>query len=280
MSTVPKNATDGLSGQVAIITGGGRGLGRAFAQTLAAAGVKVAIMARTASQLNETVALIQEAGGTALAFTADVTDRPTMEQIVAEIEGQLGSVDVLVNNAAVATPAGYDWEVDPDEWWRTLEINVRGPYLYTHAVLTGMMARRSGRIVNVSSEAAHSGQHPYLTAYCASKAALTQMTNLLATAVKEYGISVFALSPAGPTTMVESLATSLKIPEQVRVHVRKSIMDGAGIAESVSMLMFLVSGQADVLTGRHIRWWDTPDELLHRADEIIRSDLYAMRLRL
>src|SRR4051794_8095960 len=107
--------TKNLAGQVALITGGGRGLGRAFAQALTAAGTKVAITARTESQLNETIALIEGAGGTAIAFTVDVTDRPAMEQVVAEVEGRLGPIDILVNNAAVLTPLGHDWEVDPDE---------------------------------------------------------------------------------------------------------------------------------------------------------------------
>ncbi|MBI3943187.1 MAG: SDR family oxidoreductase [Chloroflexi bacterium] len=282
MSTEPGSATDGLSGQVAIVTGGGRGLGRAFAQALAAAGVKVAITARTETQLNETVRLIEHAGGTAIAFTADVTDRPAMERVANEVEKQFGPVDILVNNAAVITPLGYSWEVDADEWWRALEINVRGPFLCTQVILPGMVVRRRGRVINVTSGAAH-GPIPYASAYCTSKAALSHMTNVIAAEVKEYGIKVFALGPSGATAMIETIATSPKVPEEVRSSTRRSLEEPSGWIErtekSVKLLMLLVSGQADFLTGRHIGWPDSIDELLHHADDIVRDDLYTLRRR-
>lgn len=274
-----KSATRPFPDQVALITGGGRGLGRAFAQALTAAGAKVAITARTQSQLNETVTLIEAAGGTAIAFTVDVTDRPAMEHVIREVEEKLGPIDRLVNNAAVLTPLGYDWEVDLDEWWRTMEINVRGPFLCTQLVLPHMMTRRRGRIVNISSVAAHEA-FPYATTYCASKAALTQMTNWLAAAVKEHGISVFALAPFSPTDMLEILATSPNVPAEVNVAFRAALLEAASQTQaSVQMLMFLASGQADQFTGRHISHSDSMDDLLLRSEEILRDDLYTLRLR-
>src|SRR5204863_8733084 len=132
--------------------------------------------------------LIEGVGGRAIAFTADVTDQPAMQQVVAAVESQLGPVDILINNAAVITPLGYEWEVDPDDWWRTLEINLRAPFLCTRLVLPGMLARHQGRIVNVSSVAAYEPL-PYASAYSTSKAALSHMTRLLAASVKKYGLS-------------------------------------------------------------------------------------------
>lgn len=276
MSMDLSNQTNGVSGQVAIITGGARGLGRAFAQALVKAGVTVAITARTEADLQETVDLIEATGGSITAFTADVTDRSSMERVVGNVEKECGPIDILVNNAAVVTPLGFDWEVDLDEWWRTMEINVRGPYLCTQLVLPGMMARRHGRIVNITSGAAY-GIHPYGTAYCTSKAALTQMTNLLAAAVKEFGISVFALAPSGSTAMIATLATSASVPDQVNAQFKKALVDGGRTEESVRMLMFLLSGQVDDLTGRHISHSDVIDELLRRIDEIVQHDLYTLR---
>lgn len=270
--------TNDLSGQVAIITGGGRGLGRAFAQAIAKAGGSVAVIARTEEQLQETVRLIEETGGTAIAFAIDVTDASAMASVVAAVEQRLGQIDILINNAAVLTPLGNDWEIDPMEWWRTLEINVLGPFLATQAVLPGMMARQAGRIVNVSSGAGHT-VHPYATAYCTSKAALTHMTNLLAAGVKEFGISVFALDPLGPTAMAELLATSAKVPTEMNTAFRKFVDEATGLTESVSMLMFMLSGRADGLNGRQFSWGDSPDELLRRKDDIVRDDLYTLRLR-
>jgi NAD(P)-dependent dehydrogenase (short-subunit alcohol dehydrogenase family) len=277
MSVATNSATHDLAGQVALVTGGGRGLGRAFAQALATAGVAVAVTARTETQLDETVRLIEDAGRTVIAFTADVTDHLAMKHVVAEVERQLGPIDVLINNAAVITPLGYDWEVDLDEWWHTLEINVRGPYLCTRLVLPSMMERRQGRIINVSSGAAYN-MHPYATAYCASKAALSTMTRLLAAAVKEYGIHAFALSPGGPTAMIETLATSSKVPEHVNARGRRILAEPSdGVEKSVRMLMSLVSGQADALTGRHIDATDSIDDLQRRIDEIVQNDLYILR---
>ena len=278
MSNNASPRTDKLSGQVALITGGGRGLGRAFAQALAKAGCLVAITARTEAELNETERLINEHGGTAISFIADVTDRPAMEQVVTKVEDQFGVVDILVNNAAVITPLGYDWEVDAEAWWRTMEINVRGPFLCTQIVLPGMMARGKGRIINITSGAAY-GLHPYGTAYCTAKIALSRMTNLLAESVKEHGITVFALAPGGPSAMVEILATSPNVPEEINTHFRQALEASHKTEESVQMLLFLLSGQADKLTGRHISHTDSIDDLLQRTDEILRDDLYTPGLR-
>ncbi|MCW5849397.1 MAG: SDR family oxidoreductase [Anaerolineae bacterium] len=281
MTTEPSSAPHSLSGQVAIVTGGGRGLGRAFAQALASAGVMVAITARTEAELNETLRLIENTGGTAIAFTADVTDRAAMQDVLGEVERRFGPLDILVNNAAVLPPLGYDWEVDPDEWWRALEINVRGPFECTRLVLPGMMARRQGRIVNITSGAAYS-VHPYASAYCTSKAALSQWTTQVAAGVKDYGMSIFALGVSGPTTMIDTIVASPKVPESVRALFRKS-QEGTRRAEaaaaSTRMLLLLLSGQADALTGRHIECNDPIDELLQRADEIVRDDLYTLRRR-
>jgi len=274
-----KRAPGSLDGQVALITGGGRGLGRAFAQALATTGVKVAVTARTERELDETHALITETGGIVRVFSADVTDRHTMEQMVGSVAEEFGPVDILVNNAAIITPLGYDWDIDPDTWWRTLEINLRGAYLCAHLVLPAMMQRRSGRIINVTSGGAHHVV-PFGTAYCTSKAALSQWTNMLAAAVQEHGISVFALAPAGPTAMLQTLATSPNVPQEVNAHFQAALEEGESwIQDSVRLLMALISGQADRLTGRHISYDDSIDDLLRRTDEIIEKDLYTLRLR-
>jgi NAD(P)-dependent dehydrogenase (short-subunit alcohol dehydrogenase family) len=269
----------GLAGQVALVTGGGRGLGRAFARALAAEGVKVAFTGRTERELAETQTLIQEAGGASCAFPADVTDRGAMERVVAAMTDQFGPADILVNNAAILTPLAFDWDINPDEWWRTIEVNLRGPYLCTHLVLPSMMERHSGRIVNVTSGAAHM-VHPYGTAYCASKAALSHWTNLLAAGLKEYGINAFALSPLGRTAMIEILAASPYVSEELRAVARSTLREpDHGTPASVQMLLFLLSGRADGLTGRHIPF-DVPiDDLVRCTDEIVQDDLYALRLR-
>src|SRR5262245_27237905 len=140
-----------LSGQVALVTGGGRGIGRAVAAALAGAGAAVEVLARSAGQLAEVVDAHTRAPGRALTHPADVTDRNAVEAAVAAVERQLGAVDLLVNNAGVGGPVGPLAESDPDAWWRCLAVILRGPLLCSRAVLPGMLARRRGRIVNVAS---------------------------------------------------------------------------------------------------------------------------------
>jgi NAD(P)-dependent dehydrogenase (short-subunit alcohol dehydrogenase family) len=126
-----------LAGQVALITGGGRGLGRAFALALAQTEALVAVTARTRSELDETVRLIEQNGGRALAVPADVTDRQAVATIVDTVTARFGAIDLLINNAGIVTPLGPLWEIDPDEWWRSMEINLRSVLLCSSAVLPG-----------------------------------------------------------------------------------------------------------------------------------------------
>jgi 3-oxoacyl-[acyl-carrier protein] reductase len=277
-SKVPSN-TD-LTGQVSLITGGGRGLGQGFAQALASAGSDVAVTARTASQVHETVNTINDAGGRAIGFSVDVTDQGSMKHIIRTIEGELGAVDILVNNAGVVSPTGRDSEIEPDDWWRTMEINVKGPYICTRAILPGMIDRGRGRIVNITSSAAYS-VHPYVTAYCAAKAALSHFTRCLATAVQESGISVFAYAPGFVrTSITEHVADPTKMPEGSSARYRRHFDAGSddSMEDATKKLLFLVSGKADALTGRHISIHDPEDEMLRDIDTIRANNLYTLGL--
>jgi NAD(P)-dependent dehydrogenase (short-subunit alcohol dehydrogenase family) len=142
-----------LRGTVCLITGGGRGIGRMLAQSLAGAGAAVGLIARSGDELAEAVQLVTASGGTATAARADVTDERAVDDAIAALFRRLGPVDLLVNNAGVSGPVGDAWQVDPAGWWRAVEINLRGVFLCSRAVLPGMTARGAGRIVNLTSEA-------------------------------------------------------------------------------------------------------------------------------
>ena len=280
MSADPSHPLVDLTGQVALVTGGGRGLGRAFAVALAKAGAHVAVTARTAEPLAETVAMVERAGGRALAITGDVSEPDAVAHVVRTAESQLGPVDILVNNAGAVGPLGYDWEVDLEDWWRTFEINVRGPFLYARAVLPGMVKRQRGRIVNISTGAAF-GRLPQMDAYGATKAALTQWTKCLAADIQAHGVTVFAFHPGMVRTPMLDYLTSPDVPNAVQALFHSLLSEGRDvpIERSAQMLLFLVSGKADALAGRFIRALDNEEELVRRAEEIRRDDLHVVTLR-
>ena len=279
MSDDPSTPGD-LTGQVALVTGGGRGLGRAFAIALAKAGVRVAVTGRTAEPLAETVELIERAGGQALAVPGDVSEPEAVAHVVRTAESQVGLVDILVNNAGTVGALGYDWEVDPEEWWHTFEVNVRGPFLYARAVLPGMVKRQRGRIINVST-AAGFNRLPQMDAYCATKAALTQWTKCLAADIQAHGVVVFALHPGFVRTPMVDYLISPDVPNAVQALFHSALSQGRDvpIERSAQMLLFLVSGRADALSGRFIRAQDNEEELVRRVEEIRRDDLHVVTLR-
>ena len=177
-----------LTGQVAVVTGGGRGIGREIARQLAAAGATVCVTARTLSQLEETKALIKSAGGSCLTCEMDVLDQSRVEDVLGDIAQRLGKIDLLVNNAGISgQQVRTPWEQPVEDWWRVQEVNLRGPFICSKAVIPGMIQRGRGRIIMVGSHIAFYPL-PMATAYSVSKAALTRLTDNLAEALREHRI--------------------------------------------------------------------------------------------
>jgi NAD(P)-dependent dehydrogenase (short-subunit alcohol dehydrogenase family) len=231
--------------------------------------------------LAETAALVERAGGRALAIPGDVTAPDVVTRVTSTAESQLGPISILVNNAGVVGPLGYDWHADPEDWWRTFEVNVLGPFRCAREVLPGMVARGRGRIVNLSSGAAFN-RLPRMGAYCATKAAVTQWTKILAEDTRAHGIAVFAFHPgAVRSSMLAGLTEPPDVPREVRDMFRAVLNQGRDtpVERCAQMLLFLVSGRADALSGRFIRAQDNEDELVRRAEEIQRNDLHTVTLR-
>ncbi len=274
-----------LNGQVAIVTGGGRGLGRAYALALADAGAAVAVTARTAPELQEVVQEIKQNGGRALAIPADVTDAKAIRQMVATVEQNLGPVDLLINNAGVLRAIGRIAEVEADDWWREVEINVRGPFLCSQAVLPGMIERKRGRIINLASGAGL-GAIDAGSAYCLSKAAIIRLSESLAIETKEQGIAVFAIHPGTVRTpMNEYMHDSALVGQRaswLQQWFRQLYAEGKDtpIERSVELVLQLASGKADALSGRYLDVDTDLDELIGQAEVIQRDDLRVLRLRL
>ena len=239
----------------------------------------MAVSARSQDQLDETVALIDRDGGRALAILADVTDRFSVEFMVAEAERRLGPIDLLVNNAGVAGPVGPLWENDPNDWRRCLDINVDGPFLCCRAVLPGMIARRHGRIINLTSGIGNRS-YPYLSAHNVAKTAVTRLTETLADETREHGVSVFLMTPGlvqtgMPSEIGGSDAGKKWLPGFAANHAANAQPPDRAAA----LCLYLSAGKADVLSGPYINVRDDVEDLVRRAPDIERDDLYALRLR-
>src|SRR5713101_3631112 len=237
--------------EVALVTGAGRGLGRAFSIGLAAAGMRVAAVARSASQIAETVCLIEDAGGTAIALIADVADPLAVRRMAEEARERLGPIGLLINNAGAGGPFGPTWEADPGDWWRCFETNRRGPFLCCREIVPGMIAAGRGRIINVASGAGTRGI-PYMSAYVSSKAALIRFSETLAGELKESGVSVFAIQPGTVrTAMAEEVLNSREALRWLPWF-KKTFDEGGDVTAvpATALVLFLASGKADALSGR------------------------------
>ncbi|MBI2161864.1 MAG: SDR family oxidoreductase [Candidatus Rokubacteria bacterium] len=186
--------------RVALVTGGGRGIGREIALALAREGCAVAVAARTTREVEAAAAAVRLAGPAALAVPLDVTDPAGVTRAVAHVADTLGPVEVLVNNAGIAESAPL-LKTEPELWERHMKVNATGPYLMTRAVLGGMLERGWGRVINIASLAGLHGA-PYVTAYTASKHALVGFTRALAMEVSGKGVTANALCPGYVATDV------------------------------------------------------------------------------
>jgi 3-oxoacyl-[acyl-carrier protein] reductase len=271
---------DELKGQVAIVTGGGRGFGQATARKLASQGAAVTVTSRTQSQLDETKASIEAAGGRALAMVADVTSQADWERVVAETESKLGPVTLLVANAALSDPAGPVYDIDPDVWQKTLDTNVMGAVRGGRAVLPGMVERRAGRMIIVSSGAALAAT-PYTSPYRVSKAALLRLAEIMALEVKDFGVSVFAIHPGVIDSTILDSAVRTEAGRKWTPHLVAMIESGRGLTgtdQCADCCAFLASGAADGLTGRYISATEDYRALAARAGEVAEKELQVLRL--
>ena len=250
--------SDQLEG-VALVTGGGRGIGASIARELADAGMKVAVTGRTAEQVSAVAAEID-----GLALTGDVSVADDVERWVATTEERLGPIDLLAANAGIGIRDGATWELPVEEWWRVQEVNVLGVHLTVRSVVPLMLERESGRIVITGSGAAYlPGSRG--TAYSASKAAVCRYGETLANELAGR-IPVFFYSPG-----------------LVRTEMTDRFGDDAPWTPpelAPQLVRVLASGRADALAGRYIHAeHDDVEDLIVRADQIVADDLNAIRLR-
>jgi len=199
-----------LTERVAVVTGGGRGLGRGIALALAEFGADVAVIARSTDEITQVAAEIRETVGVrAVAVTCDVADWDAVQRAVDEIEAELGYVNLLVNNAGILGPIDITTRTDPAQWALTQQINVNGAYFMLRAVLPGMLKRKWGRIINISSGAARNTGMSHLSAYSVSKAALNMLTLAVGAEIAETDANVRVNSVA-PGVIDTAMQTTIR----------------------------------------------------------------------
>jgi NAD(P)-dependent dehydrogenase (short-subunit alcohol dehydrogenase family) len=239
----------------AIVTGGGRGIGRATALALARSGRPVSVLARSQAQVDETTALIRQAGGRAAAFAADVSDEASVTGAVRAAEQAFGPCEVLVNIAAVNGPVALTANIDPAAWDEVLRINLTGTFLMCRTVLPGMVTAGRGRVLNTISGLATRVQ-PGLAAYSASKAAVAQFSAVLAQEYADSGVKAFAVNPGIVRTALLEELIGLPDADQAQALVTSRMRSEAvrGIMvtpeQSAELYRRAAAGELDARSGQ------------------------------
>lgn len=257
-----------LAGRTAIVTGAGRGFGRAIALRLAAEGAAVVVTSRNRQQLENVVSEITRAGGRALAAPGDVTVRKDVAGVVTAGEKEFGPVSLLVSNAGVPGPFGPIWSVDADAWWAAQEVHVRAPFLFLQQLMPGMVERRRGHVIAICATASRVVA-PHLSAYCVGKTAQARVIAQAAAEARDQGVCLFAMDPGFVFTdlaaeTMNSPDAQRWLPEMVaRLREKKVEPDKDAIfARCAARCVDLASGAYDALSGRYFEMSDDLDALL------------------
>jgi len=271
-----------LDGKIAIVTGAGTGIGRAIALAFAGSGMKVVCCGRRRKTLDETAAIIAQTPGEALVIPTDVTDPHQVDVMATRTHSEYGRIDVLYNNAGRFAAVGALWEVDADQWWKDVEINLRGSMLCAQAVLPYMIEQEAGIVINMSGGGA-AGPMAGGSGYASSKAALLRLTDSLASELVQIGspVHVYAMDPGfNPTDMTRSISHA-PAAAQWLPFVQQMLETGEGHRpeECAQTSLDLVRLAPTVLNGRSVFAGDDIGALMEKGAEIEARDLRALCLR-
>ncbi|HEY1899778.1 MAG TPA: SDR family oxidoreductase [Steroidobacteraceae bacterium] len=253
--------------KIALITGGGRGIGRAIALRLAADGHAVAVVSRSRGQLDGVVSEIEAAGGSALALTCDVTHQEEVTRAVDAVQRQWGDISVLINNAGVSGPLGPVGVVDPAAWWAAQAVHVLGSLLFMTAVLPRMAAAGGGRIINICSVAGVIVANNF-SSYAVAKSTLIRLSEHVAAERRDQNIQVFPIQPG--TIMTDMARDTLTMPDAAKwaaplVRMLQQVTPEQSQRAELKMQNFLsdlARGRFDPLSGRYLDVDQDPAALL------------------
>lgn len=269
-----------LEDKIAVITGAGRGIGKAISLTFAKEGANLVLLSRTLSELKKTAEEVGALGRRALILRADVSNEEQVEKSIDLAVREFGTIDILVNNAAIQGTIGPLVDNDVSKWIETIHINLVGVFLCCRSVLPHMIKKRRGKIINFSGGGATSPR-PYFSAYGVSKAAVVRLTETLAKEVEAFNIQVNAIAPGTVNTRMlqQVLEAGTAAGEDELEHCRQQLESGGTPPElAAALALYLASDESDGLSGRLISAvWDDWQNMTQRIPVIQSCELYTLR---
>lgn len=271
---------ENLNGQIAVVTGSGRGIGRAIAVELSNQGATTICLARSENKLAETVKLIHDNGGKAEYICTDMTDQKQVSNAVNEIVKKYQKIDVWVNNAGINKALGPTWEIEEDKFFNEIDLNLKGKFLGTKYALLQMIKQNSGRIVNMAGGGVKNAM-PYASAYAASKSGGVRFTETVSEELKKegYNIKVFEYLPGlVKTPATENLAVwedGLKYLPNVAVNLKEG--NHVPAEKSGKAIAMIAKGKVDELSGKMLTVHMDFNAIAH-DESIINSDIFTLRM--
>ncbi len=268
-----------LDGTVTVVTGGSRGIGRHIAVAQAAEGAKVAVLAREEDALNSVVAEIEANGGIATAIAADLTDLSHVERAFGQVASELGPVDTLINNAGIFFAIGPFWDVDPDTWWRDIEVNLKSTYLCSRAVIPGMIERAAGRIISLIGGGT-AAPLPVGSAYSISKTGIMRLNESMAALLEGTGVKSFAIAPGLVRTDMTEHQLNSEAGQKYMQGIAKRFETGDFLPPSraAELAVEVASGRFDDLNGRAISATEDLDTVEAEIADTLSRDRRVLRL--
>ena len=270
-----------LENRVALVTGAGRGIGKAIALAYAKEGARLALAARNRKELEETAHQSEELGAETCVIPTDISEPTQVDEMVQQTLDRFSTVDVLVNNAGVLGPIGPLQDIDVADWIRPIQVNLIGTYLCCRAVLPVMLAQNRGKIISLSGGGVGTFGSAHMSAYQSSKSAIVTLTETLSIELADKNIQVNVMTPGGVhTRMMQEIQDATRAVSNTWWYERsKGVNSGEGtpIERVAELAVFLASDASGSLSGRFIAARDDFSNLPPRIPEVMASDAYTLR---